>query len=844
MIGVFRPVGKVASTEAELGEPCTDYYLTDRHDRGSFDKNSLRAALAKLLSTLHGGTAFDCTGATTYAPVVLRPCLVASLKGCFDSDASRLARVVFDLDGGVDATMPDALVLRDLLYVWLAEHLPEVTWHDEPIAIFGGAFADKGASLHVYFPGLAWGPLASNRLGQHATELASLDAELAQFGLRCDPSIHTSGLKYPFLDKWVGERYRGAAHKLLLLQNWSPTTWAEVIDACDPHVVHDDPAWQRRVSFPPPLKRRAAAAPTRTVVATFVGTTTGASDPVSRLTEAVPEWLGVPLRRRNGSSTEIITLPSSRYCPLKGGEHSTAGTCFVCVSGTGAVRIACHKAGCAGKQMVVEAPAFNDATEQVILERFNAAWAKLDGKYIVKLPVLLEGDQLAPAKVYTHADFIAETTRNGEIYDKKSYPKWWLGSAQARNYDMGIVFDPSEKSGTRYYNSYLGVDNRVTAAARELGSADLLSLFPNWHRFVCANICANEPELIDYLFNWFAHSLQLPHVKPLVAIVLAGLPGVGKGLCTRAMLRIWGAPHGVQINGSDLLSSYNAMYLHAIFLFVDETEQTEHRSFDNARVKSLITEQTAVRNEKYEKQYEVKQYQHIIMSSNALVNHKQVVPYQAGERRYFGMPCDFRLGTSHDTVCDGAAAELDDYRALAAIYLWLMQRDISKFVPKRFPLSITTWQMQHASFDPYTRYIYRVLCTASFCVRDYEPTDKKVADRAELLISTYVEKGNAGIEVAQLGFRSFDRPTLCYPSDMAFVGLKQHYPNDNSLLDSVLWVRLKELAPDAGWRKAQYNTALGRVTGFFCPSLETLRTQFVQMRGNVDARIYDEWRIE
>jgi len=842
------------NSEASLqGKPCTHYLISGSHER--YHVPSL-LALRQLLATTAFAACnkdFSPAAASDFARVVLRPTVAACLKACMVNEQHPLrARLAFDVDGGAGSRMPQCDVLHDIMCTALARVFGDVDWAAEPCVIFGGSFPDKDASFHVYFPNRCLFPDANNKYKAQTDWCNQLDAALSAFGaLTIDRTITNSGLKYPFSDKWLKtHKWRGMPQEFKGCYNVEINGWYELFSLCDPVVCDTDAAWNNTLSFPRANKR--VALPRQPVAA--VAHVNG-DDVLTKLYTRVPQWKGVDCKRRNGTThnaVELLLFPTSCYCPILDGDHSTRGAGFALVMPSGAVVLKCLKSKCADSSITIPSANYNSALERKIVERFNESYAKLGGDCVIAVPKLLRNGKLSSMRMLNQKKFCDEVRTRGEIIgngrDAMEYSKFWLQHPQARKYLQGIVCDPSGTADPDFYNTYTGVDPRVYAASvrmDKLNDEQLLAKFPAWYRCLCTNMCGDEQPVIDYVLNMYAHAVQLPSVKPGVALVFTGPPGCGKGLCIRALVNIYGAPHGMQICATDLNTAFNGFCADVVVLFVDETEQSTGHLLDNAALKMRITEASMTINAKYQPQRKADQFDHVFISSNATHNGKLAIEYQPGERRYMGVPADYRIAEpqspEHIALGKALAAEICDCDVLGAMYAWLLRRDISNFSPNVMPVSSATWKLQYASMSALDRFVYKLLLTGNVCVRSYEP-DNKLKGMCESLMSTAVLAGDRGVDVSELGYNVFGWEHLRFPSDLVIAGFQQLFPREDRVTDSQLWRALNVLSNQ--WDKRQVATPSGRVQSFKFPNQHDLRVAFLRLRGNLDARIWNEWKME
>jgi hypothetical protein len=596
------------------------------------------------------------------------------------------------------------------------------------------------------------------------------------------------------------------------------------------------------VSFPR-LQKRAAVVPVANLPV-------APADPVlARLLEAVPQWANLRVKRCNGTQhgvLEILTFVGTSYCPLKGGNHSSPGSAYVLLAADGTLIFKCHKTACAQRNSSIAGDVYKSASEGSILTRYNTGWVRLEGSTVARLPILLANGQLTPVKLYSHTDFINEHKRLTEKVGKVFYPQFWLWHEQARSCPLGLIYDPSQSSDPRYLNTYTGAPPAVVAAARNMQHLSLVQLiakFPTWFRVLRYNLCADDPDAIWYVLCWNALMIQHPELKPGVAIVMKGDKGCGKGMCSRMLLSLVGAGNGVQIIGRDLQSGFNAHYAERVFIVVDESSQTSDLLVTSA-IKALITEPTFILHGKYLDQRTVDSHAHFWFNTN----YNDGVTVEHKERRYAIFPATHALAEAQTAesraIFTKLAAEVKSVEAQGALYEFLLRLDTTGFAPEVVPLSRATWQMHFASFKPHERFVYYLLTSGNMMHRAFEP-EATLGNQVAALqgVAVAAQIANCNVPLSELGYRVFDRP-MRYPSAMLVMGMQQ-YCGEKSGQDSgaALWQFLLELLPAPRWDKRQVRAGNQRVTAFVFPPQDELRTAFINARGSLCDKIWNEWKI-
>src|SRR5690606_18889741 len=114
------------------------------------------------------------------------------------------------------------------------------------------------------------------------------------------------------------------------------------------------------------------------------------------------------------------------------------------------------------------------------------------------------------------------------LSDGKRTPlsKMWISDEVCRRYE-GLVFSPGRPVNERFYNMWRGFAHKPIEPGEKIE--------PRWQAGLDAflehalmNVCNGDTKLFHYLISYFAHLIQRPWEKPLVALVFKGSKGVGK----------------------------------------------------------------------------------------------------------------------------------------------------------------------------------------------------------------------------------------------------------------------------------------------------------------------------
>lgn len=202
--------------------------------------------------------------------------------------------------------------------------------------------------------------------------------------------------------------------------------------------------------------------------------------------------------------------------------------------------------------------------------------------------------------------------------ESMSWAQIWLNHPARKTFEK-VIFYPSANYQGDSYNLYRGL-----AFQAKKGKCQ------KFWKHIEDNICQGDQVNFHYLKCWLADCIQNPLDRKGIAIVLRGGQGTGKGKLANTFGKIFGR-HFKQIsNQKHLIGNFNAHLKDALFLFVDEGFWAGDKQGQGV-LKSLITEENLMIEQKGKDAYMMKNYTRIMMASN----EDWVAPVELDDRRYF-----------------------------------------------------------------------------------------------------------------------------------------------------------------------------------------------------------------
>jgi len=200
---------------------------------------------------------------------------------------------------------------------------------------------------------------------------------------------------------------------------------------------------------------------------------------------------------------------------------------------------------------------------------------------------------------------------------------------------QAIVFDPRNHVPPAFYNLWrgfgvepLGDDEEPTQEMR-----DALDAFKE---HVFENVCEGIEALDKWLTTFFAHLLQKPWEKPLVAPVFCGQKGVGKDSLVNCIGNLMPKYHIIANNSHYLTSNFNSYFEKCLLAVFNEAFWSGDKKAEG-KLKGLITDPKHFIEKKGYEARMMDNYMRIIIMGN----EDWLVPATQDERRF----AVFNIGT-------------------------------------------------------------------------------------------------------------------------------------------------------------------------------------------------------
>lgn len=197
----------------------------------------------------------------------------------------------------------------------------------------------------------------------------------------------------------------------------------------------------------------------------------------------------------------------------------------------------------------------------------------------------------------------------------------WLESKCRREFE-GVVFMPQREAGSRWYNMWTGFRVAPSPSHQHPSVNAFLDHALN-------NVCNGDKQLCHWLISYFAHMIQKPYEKPLVALVFKGAKGTGKNALVERVGWLLNTHFFVADDDRYLLGNFNSHLESCLFFVLDEAAWAGDKKAEG-RLKGLITGKHHNIERKNREPYQVDNLTRIAI----IGNEDWLVPASNDERRF------------------------------------------------------------------------------------------------------------------------------------------------------------------------------------------------------------------
>jgi hypothetical protein len=278
-----------------------------------------------------------------------------------------------------------------------------------------------------------------------------------------------------------------------------------------------------------------------------------------------------------------------------------------------------------------------------------------------------------------------------------------------------LGFEPAEPPGTGsssgMFNLFRGLGIPRDAAVKDTAQVQLVV----WH--ILTIWCRGNEVHCKYLLDWMAHLVQRPGVKMIVAPVLKGGQGAGKGIIIQLLGDILGSEHFISATNLEAVTGtfQEEKVKTNLLTFLDEcTFGGDKRQ--SSVLKGLLSENMRKWEAKFLNPIRIKNHSNFIVASN----YDQVVNVEADDRRWFCLEVDNRYAGPQT---DESKAYFDTLGAVdpSAFAYYLYNRDITGFTPRKIPSTAYGREQKSINFDSPTGWIEQILREGKILILEETP---------------------------------------------------------------------------------------------------------------------------
>lgn len=302
-----------------------------------------------------------------------------------------------------------------------------------------------------------------------------------------------------------------------------------------------------------------------------------------------------------------------------------------------------------------------------------------DGKF--KLEHLAEGS--------FHKKHASQTLTIG---DGKTKPltALWVMSPERRSYD-GLCFRPGvTQPPFGFYNLWRGFSVEPAASGDHPSVAMFLEHAER-------NVCRGDAVLLRWLLSYFAHLVQRPGDKPLVAMVFRGGKGVGKNALVDRIGALLGAHYLLSSNRRYLVGNFNGHLENLLLFALDEAFWSGDKQAEGI-LKDLITGDHHVIEHKGREPYKVDNCLRVAI----IGNEDWLVPASHDERRYAVF--DVGSGRQQDRVFFHQMRVGMEQGGYAHLLRFLLDFDISGIDLNAAPATQALHDQKVESLEPFLQW--------------------------------------------------------------------------------------------------------------------------------------------
>lgn len=296
--------------------------------------------------------------------------------------------------------------------------------------------------------------------------------------------------------------------------------------------------------------------------------------------------------------------------------------------------------------------------------------------------------------------YVLVPDRNGKIREINAFTYWWNNTKQKFvDYDFNPEVPNHIQRGDDFiYNIWTGFDVEPNPDGN-------CSLFL---KHLEENVCDGEEDLMDYVLDWFAQTIQFPEKKIGIVMALRGKQGTGKSIVAQIFGKLLGGRHFKTFKKIDEITArFNKALAQVIFILADEVLWGGDKKVQ-AGFKNIITDNYMTIEPKYMESKTFRNFLRILMTSN----EDWMAPVEISDRRFFVL--DVNDNAKNDRDFFGQMIhQLEHENGYEKLLHVLQTRDISERDWSKIPMTKARMEQIVNGLDRITRWIYDSLTAGS-----------------------------------------------------------------------------------------------------------------------------------
>lgn len=295
-------------------------------------------------------------------------------------------------------------------------------------------------------------------------------------------------------------------------------------------------------------------------------------------------------------------------------------------------------------------------------------------------------------------------------YSGKTTPvsQAWMRSKDRRSYD-GLCFMPGKEVGSNFYNLWKG----FTVKPSKAGSPKARKAFEAFLTHTKDNVCGGDEILTKWLIGYFAHLIQRPWEKPLVALVFRGGKGVGKNAFIERFGDLLGPHFALASDSRYLVGNFNSHLENCLLFALDEAFWSADKKAEG-RLKDVITGKSHLIERKGYEPYSVKNCTRVVI----LGNESWLVPASHDERRFAVF--DVGPGKKQDGKFFKEMREGLEDGGLSMLLDYLQNFDLADIDVNSAPMTEGLAEQKEESLDVFYQWWIECLRTGAITYSDFQ----------------------------------------------------------------------------------------------------------------------------